>query len=148
MISAGALGIYLIFTIPICYFDLRYRRIPDLLSYPALLLLGLYQFLVEDFAPAPLFLAAGGALCTLWVTRRLSKGGLGWGDLKLGALNGLLLPPWLWLPGLAASSAAALLLYLPLYATGRIERHYRIPFAPFLTVGAVLITMLRLGGVL
>jgi leader peptidase (prepilin peptidase)/N-methyltransferase len=148
LISAVALGIYLFFTIPICYYDLRYRRIPDHLSYPALLLLGLYQLLVGDSLFSALILAAGGVFGILWLTRRLSKGGLGWGDLKLGALNGLLLPSWLWLPGLAVGCVAAILFYLPLYTTARIERNYRIPFAPFLTGGAVLMKLLQLGEVI
>lgn len=148
MVSAGALGIYLLFTIPICWYDLRYRRVPDLLTYPALLLLGIYQLFFGNYAVTALIPAAGGACGILWITRMLSKGGIGWGDLKLGMLNALLLPPWLWLPALALGCGAALLIYLPFYAAGRIGRNYRIPFAPFLAGGAAAIKLLQAGGIL
>ena len=87
MHEAGLIAAYLLFIIPVSYYDLRYRRIPDLLAYPALAFLGMYQLLICRLAPAPLLIGAVGAFGLLLLCRLVTGGGIGWGDLKLGALN-------------------------------------------------------------
>ena len=68
----------------------------------------------------------------------LSNGGIGWGDVKFVTALG----PWLGVSGMAVCLAGAFLLAgaagFLLWLTGRVTGQSRIPFGPFLAVGAGL----------
>jgi leader peptidase (prepilin peptidase)/N-methyltransferase len=124
--------------------DLRVHRLPDHLvlpSYPALALLLGFAALV-DGAPGRLARAAAAA-ATCWLVflalHRLSGGGLGRGDVKLAGLLGGALG-WLGWPSVARGFLAGVtlggLLALILLAGGRVGRHDRLPYGPFLLAGA------------
>ncbi|MBI2919144.1 MAG: prepilin peptidase [Chloroflexi bacterium] len=81
--------------------------------------------------------AGVGALLLFAAVVLLSRGGMGWGDVKLAGLVGLLtgvpgVAVALWLAVVAGGAAA-----LPLLALRRRSRKDPIPFAPFLSAGAV-----------
>jgi prepilin signal peptidase PulO-like enzyme (type II secretory pathway) len=126
--------IFVIFSIPISLIDLRSRRIPDLLSFPCFILLFFARFLLTpQRLPGCLIAAIFGML--LFYCVRSSTKGLGLGDVKFAAVIGLfcgfpcLLPAFL----IAALLGIAVALFLQ---TG--GRPCPLPFAPFLSVGAII----------
>ena len=129
--------------------DVEHHRLPDSVLVPGTLLaIALYAVAAtlaprwDDFARA----IGGGALAfaILLVIHQIAPGGLGLGDVKLAFACGLLLG-WRGLGfvpiGLLASFALGALFGVVLIATGRLSRQSRIPFGPFLSVGAVGVTL-------
>jgi prepilin signal peptidase PulO-like enzyme (type II secretory pathway) len=128
--------IFAAFAIPISIIDIRSRRIPDALSFPCFFLLLLVRLLL---VPQPLFshLAAALFALLLFLGVRAATRGLGLGDVKFAAIIGLLCG----FPGLLAAFLIAALLgiiaALLLIRRGA-GRSFPIPFAPFLTAGALI----------
>jgi leader peptidase (prepilin peptidase)/N-methyltransferase len=86
-----------------------------------------------------------------WVIAVATGGKLGLGDAKYSVLIALSLGLYGWLTTLAVASVTGLAAGLVLVLRGGFPRDARIPFAPFLTLGAaVSIVMQRLypGGLL
>lgn len=132
--------------IPAVVIDLKTRRIPDLLSFGGLLLLGLCDLFTGSPAGfAGSALAAAAAFLLFWLIRRFT-GGMGLGDAKLAALVGFLVGPW-GLPFALLIAGAGGLVYalVALKFLGRAEGE-RIPFAPFLAAGGYGAAFLRLAG--
>ena len=90
----------------------------------------------------PLGLQTLGATVTgaavLGALRFFSGGGIGWGDVKFVTALG----PWMDIPEMVVCLAGAFVLAgatgLVLWLSGRVTRRSRIPFAPFLSLGAVI----------
>ena len=122
--------------------DLRGGLIPNRLTGPAALVF--LALLALGLGPAPLA-ALGGAVAAallLWGVRALGEvtvgaPGMGWGDVKLGAVVGLALGwPVLWALYLAAALGAVF--GVAGRATGRLVPQQRVPFAPFIALGVAL----------
>jgi prepilin signal peptidase PulO-like enzyme (type II secretory pathway) len=134
-LSPALVVVFTAFALPISVIDLRRFRIPDKLSFPCFfLLLLLYCVLGREQLPNVLAAALTGLL--LFYAIRLGSRGLGWGDVKYAAVIGL----FCGVPGIfaafffAALSALAAVLVWP---SRRGPRRQPIPFAPFLSAGAL-----------
>ncbi|CAO5243745.1 prepilin peptidase [Frankia sp. AgKG'84/4] len=124
--------------------DLRVHRLPDHLvlpAYPLLALLLGFAALV-DAAPGRLARAGAAAAASwlvFWALHRASRGGLGRGDVKLAGLLGGALG-WLGWGYVGGGFCTGVLLgglgALALLAAGRVGRHDRLPYGPFLLAGA------------
>ncbi len=127
------------FLIGIFFYDLLYQEIPDRFSIPAIgitiagvLLLGLTP---------PLSMLIGGAGIFLFFLAQLvlSKGKwIGGGDLRLGALMGLLLGWQLGLIALVISYFLGSITSIVLLIQKKANRKSAIPFGPFLVTGTVI----------
>ena len=144
------LGLFSAFALPITVLDARTRRIPDLLSLGAAA-----SLIAFDAALLPrqlgASLAAGSLLPAIFWAIRLATGALGGGDVKYSSAIGLLLGlPWCFVSiFLSASAALAFGLCADRRAAagapsarkegGDAPRRsgQKIPFAPFLTAGAL-----------
>lgn len=82
------------------------------------------------------FLAGG---VPLYLIAVVSKGGMGGGDMKLGAMIGLYLGWQNVLLALFLASLTASVMGIVLMAAGRIRRRDPFPFGPFLAVGTFLV---------
>lgn len=80
------------------------------------------------------FVLGGGFLLTLGL---LWRGGMGGGDIKLAALMGLVLGPYVLLAVFIGAAAAASV-SLTLIASGRRSRRDPVPFGPFLALGGAI----------
>jgi leader peptidase (prepilin peptidase)/N-methyltransferase len=144
--QAALLAPFLGLLVAISLIDLRYRKIPNRLVYPALaasaLLVG-----VADLAGGGLdaseaavgFLAYG---LGMLVIALIAPRGMGMGDVKLGALIGLVLGS-LGLEYVAVAAGAAVLLGgvgAIVALLGGAGRKTAIPFGPFMAAGAALAT--------
>ncbi|MEW5718483.1 MAG: A24 family peptidase [Chloroflexota bacterium] len=125
------------FYVLIALIDFKYRLIPNVLVFPALAATLLVQFV----APGTNLRAAivGGAfgLVVFWLAAYVRPGELGFGDVKLAALIGWMLgfpnAVWALLIGVFAGGIAVLAFLL----TRRGNLQTRIPYAPFLCLGAL-----------
>jgi leader peptidase (prepilin peptidase) / N-methyltransferase len=127
-----------------CATDLLAYRVPNIVTMPALALVLAAAALAgtPELIDASLGLVAcGGAMLLVAV---LTRGGLGGGDVKLVALIGAALG----LPGaliaLAAGIVVGSLAVIALHAIGALRRGDVFPYAPFLSVAA-LIALFLLG---
>jgi leader peptidase (prepilin peptidase)/N-methyltransferase len=124
--------------VAIAAIDLRYQIIPDAITLP-----GVLAGLVASLAGHRVswLESAGGILlgAALFVAVIvLSRGGMGGGDLKLGAMLGAFLG---WKALLVALFIAVVLggvSAVALLATGKLARKDAIPFGPFLALGGAL----------
>ncbi|WP_455381855.1 prepilin peptidase [Salinispira pacifica] len=127
----------LLIAVPISIVDLRERRVPDILSVGGTVaVLGLGAILRrEGFLGQLLGMAAG--TTAFWSVRFASGRKLGWGDVKFSALIGAALGPAGWFWAVMAASLLGLAVAGFLRAFRRIDSQAHIPFAPFLTAGAL-----------
>jgi len=126
------------FLLLVAIIDLRYRRVLNVLLYPAMAAtLALHSLPSQGDTFAALLGGAVGLLPFLLVAL-VRPGGIGPGDVKLAFLIGLMVgfPQVVWALslGILAGGVVALILLL----TQRRGLESRIPYAPFLCFGAVL----------
>lgn len=132
-------------TSPLVTVDLQQQRLPTALVRPAmvgvLLALGLDALLI-DGGGRRLMTALTGAAAGVVVfhgLRLISRGGMGRGDVRLAGVLGLLLAwlsPTAALSGLALSFVLAGAALTPFLLTGRLQRRTKVPFGPFMLIGA------------
>ncbi len=128
--------LFMLFSIPIAIIDVRSGRIPDALSLPAAAMLALYRALSGGGSLAEG--AIGAALCFgFFLGIRSMTGGLGLGDVKYGLAIGMATGPAYVFFALCIASALALSFALPLAFLGRLGRKKKMPFGPFLALGAI-----------
>jgi leader peptidase (prepilin peptidase)/N-methyltransferase len=124
--------------IAITVIDLRHQIIPDLITLPGIVT-GVVVNLASQRVPwleSILGIAVGGGL--FFVIIVASRGGMGGGDMKLGAMLGAFLG---WKVVLFSVFVAVLLggvLAIGLLASGRRGRKDPIPFGPFLAAGGAV----------
>jgi prepilin signal peptidase PulO-like enzyme (type II secretory pathway) len=129
-------GAYVCFLIAVAVFDVRYRRIPNSVVYPAIVCAVAIAFVRPGGAPLLLLsgFLAGGLLVLLGL---LSRGGMGMGDAKLAAFVGLV-SGW---PGTLVALLVAFVTGavggVVLIGTGRKGRRDPIPFGPSLAIGGL-----------
>jgi len=118
--------------------DLDHQIIPDVVTLPGIAV-GLALSVATgqpQWTDAVIGSLAGGAI--FFVIIVASRGGMGGGDMKLGAMLGAFLG---WKPLLVAVLAAVLVggaLAIALLALGRKGRKDAVPFGPFLALGGVI----------
>lgn len=119
--------------------DLRTRRIPDGLLGCGLIFTLL---LTADLRSA----VCGGVvgLAAFWTVRSISGGKLGMGDVKYSAYIGSVVGPGGWWSAVALAAGGALLYALLSGRPGKQAADGSIPFAPFLSAGALLAPALPL----
>jgi leader peptidase (prepilin peptidase)/N-methyltransferase len=162
--SLGWLPAYLYLTVVgvvLAAVDARVHRLPDAIvlpSYPVLAALFAVaaasdsvdagDWLVDGQRAQGALLGAGILLALFAVVRFLSRGGLGWGDVKLvGLLGGAL--GWLGRPGLVLLGLVVGLLSAGLYAgfllvTRRARGRDHLAYGPHLLLGAFVVILLGL----
>ena len=119
-------------------YDVRERRIPNLVTAPAAV-----AALFAGAAQDPARLAAGaGAAAFLGVAAVLRPDGMGWGDVKLAGVLGLVLGPAV-AEALFIAFASGTVYGLALALRRGLVRARRatVPFAPFLALGAVWVLL-------
>ncbi len=137
--------------IVISFIDLEYYIIPNLITYPGMLLAILLAFF-NQFQPtvldAPLvqlqqaglgLLVGGGFLWLVSATYTLirKKEGLGFGDVKLMAMVGLLFGPQAAIVGIFLGSTLGTIIGVLYISLTKANFSRPLPFGPFLAVGSI-----------
>lgn len=117
--------------------DLKYRLVPNVLVYPAMVVVLLFHSIPPMGNTLAALLGGLVGLAPFLLTALVRPGGLGGGDVKLAALIGLTVgfPQVLWALtiGILAGGITAILLLL----TRRWDMKSHIPYAPFLCLGVI-----------
>lgn len=119
--------------------DLHTYRIPNAVVLAILASGALAQALGVGWVPLLPALGAGlacGAAFALFAL--LSRGGFGWGDVKLAAATGWLLGPRLALLAMCVTALVAGLVAVGLLLARRRGLHDALPFAPFFLAGGLV----------
>jgi leader peptidase (prepilin peptidase)/N-methyltransferase len=151
MIPWWRIAVFAAFALPITIFDLKEMRIPDVLSLGGIAVFAVLGILIPGGSVIMMALEVLIGFGVFWTIAVATGGKLGLGDAKYSVLIALSLGLYGWLTTLAVASVTGLAAGLTLVLCGRVPRDTRIPFAPFLTLGAaVSIVMQRLypGGLL
>lgn len=142
--GAALLSLFLGVLLALAMIDLEHRRLPNAIVYPSLLiaagLITVARFAGSALDPIDALLggcAFGGGL---FLVHLLSGGGMGMGDVKVGALIGLVVGAVdLRAVGVAAGAAIAFGGIAGLVALARgADRRSAIPFGPMLALGALV----------
>jgi prepilin signal peptidase PulO-like enzyme (type II secretory pathway) len=133
----GFAGVYCFFSL-IAIVDLKYRLVPNALTYPAIAIILIVQLLIVRQDALAVLLGGLLAFAIFFLTALLKPGHLGGGDVKLAALIGLAFgfPQVLW--ALVAGAGVGGLTATWLLLTRRWSRESHIPYAPFLCLGAMV----------
>lgn len=130
--------VFLAALVAITVIDLRHQIIPDAITLP-----GALAGLVANLATNHISwiesvggMLLGGGLFVAVIL--LSRGGMGGGDLKLGAMLGAFLGWQALLVALFVAIMLGGLSAVALLATGRLARKDAIPFGPFLAIGGAV----------
>jgi len=127
------------FLVVIFFYDLLYKEIPDKISIPAigLAIAGGLVFGIPGIAN--MFIGAGIIFGFFALQFFISKGKwIGGGDLRLGALMGLILG---WETGILAlilSYIIGSIISIILLVQGKVTKKSAIPFGPFLVMGTLI----------
>lgn len=134
--QTGLLIIFLSFSIPASIIDLCEYRLPNKLLLPLFLSLCLWIALT-DLASLPLALAAAVVSFLFFLGIRFFTKGLGLGDVKFAACIGLFCGPKQIFVAFIIASVAGIVVGLLLLQKRKLTKKQKIPFGPFLTIGAL-----------
>jgi len=127
------------FLTAIFFYDLLYKEIPDRFSIPAIAIAIAGGLLLSLTPPLSMLIGGIGIFAFFALQFVISKGKwIGGGDLRLGALMGILLG---WKLGLIALIAAYLfgsVVSIILLLKKKATRKSTIPFGPFLVIGIII----------
>lgn len=128
--------LFVCIAVPATLIDLKYMRIPDFFSLGGLACLLLFDLLRMPSSALRDGLAAVIAFCLLSAIRYATKG-LGFGDVKYAATGAFFTGLPYWFLAMAVAAIAAMLFFSVAIVVLKKERALMIPFAPFLSVGAL-----------
>lgn len=130
--------LFLSMLVAIAGIDLEHQIIPDRITLPGIVVGFVTSFLGSrvSWVDSLLGIVAGGGI--LFAVIILSGGGMGGGDMKLGAMMGAFLGYKLVLLALFLAVTLGGLVALALLATGLRRRKDAIPFGPFLAAAAAV----------
>jgi leader peptidase (prepilin peptidase)/N-methyltransferase len=130
-------------SIPIFVIDIRHFLIPDLLTYPGIVIgLGL-SLIPAGITPSQSLIGAAGAGGLLWLigfvaSRLLKKEAMGLGDVKLTAMAGAMFGLQTALFGLMFASVLGCIVGVPVLMFRRPDESRHIPFGPFICLGTAV----------
>ncbi len=134
--------LFLISSLIVIFFtDLKHRIIPDQIIYPTILITLLYQITSNQLLITNHFFAAFGAGLFFLILHLITRGkGMGFGDVKLAFLMGLILGPAKVIFAFYLAFLTGALTGVILILAKKKKFGEQIPFGPFLS-GATIITL-------
>ncbi len=123
--------------------DLLRYRVPNAITYPgtALALIAALVMPNGEVLNALLAALAGGSVFLIMAI--ITRGGLGLGDVKLAVMIGAALGIHAAYQALVIGIVSGGVIILALLLTGFVNRRQAVPYAPFLALAAVLVTLLH-----
>ncbi len=121
--------------------DFAYHRIPDKILLPGIAMLFACRLW---FHPLGVWSYIGGAVlgyCLLYLIALVSRGGMGYGDVKLFLFVGLLTGVWGTILTLVAASFIGAVVGLSLRAAGRLAPKQHVAFGPAICLAALAVSL-------
>lgn len=128
----------LVVTIPVSIIDIRKQKIPDILTYPAIGIFIMIRIWIFQNSLFAVFLLPVAGFIPFFLIWFFTKGKMGLGDAKLSAFLALILGMEQWFIMVFLSSLFALILAVILLTAKNIRRSTKIPYGPFLSLGALV----------
>jgi prepilin signal peptidase PulO-like enzyme (type II secretory pathway) len=141
--QAAAVSLLLIALLICTATDLVRFRVPNVVTYPGIVLALAGAMLMPDADFVPALLAALGGGFVFLIMAVVTSGGLGLGDVKLAALIGAALGFPAAYQALVLGIASGGVVILVLFVAGVVSRRQAVPYAPFLALAAVAVVLLR-----
>jgi leader peptidase (prepilin peptidase)/N-methyltransferase len=123
--------------------DLLRFRVPDVITYPSIVLALLAALLMPGGEPLRALVAAAAAGLVFLVLAVLTRGGIGLGDAKLAALIGASLGLPAAYEALVLGVFAAGVIILVFLLAGLVSRRQALPYAPFLALAAIAVVLVE-----
>ncbi len=137
-VQLGIVTVYGCLFIAIFVIDLEQGLILNRLIYPAIPITLLLVLLRPELSIASSLTGGGIGLAILFLAVIISRGGMGWGDVKMAGLIGLVTgSPAVFIAILTAIIGGGLVAAMMLLLSLK-KRRDTIPFGPFLAVGAMI----------
>lgn len=131
------------FLIAIFFYDMTYKLIPDRFSIPAIIITFIGSLLLKIVPPLEILIGGFGIFLFFAAQFYGSNGKwVGGGDLRLGAIIGLLLGWKLGIVALLLAYILGSLFSIPLLISKKITRKTQIAFGPFLITGTLITVFL------
>jgi len=135
-------ALFLLIALPITVIDIREYRIPDILTFGGIAGFVILKLLWKEQPVWMLGLEGAIGFGVFWLIRWMTKGQIGLGDAKFSAFIAVAAGFSTWFAALFIASVVGLVSAAVLIMVFKADRKTRIPFAPFLTVGAALSLLL------
>lgn len=132
------LMLLLIVIIPVTIIDIKNFRIPRIIVYPAMLIAFILNIFLYKQPVANEIIAVALGFLPFYVIRIATKGKMGFGDVYFSAFLALLLGIERWFLMVFISSSLAIMFAIISIYAGKMDINAKIPFAPFLSFGALL----------
>jgi prepilin signal peptidase PulO-like enzyme (type II secretory pathway) len=137
------LAVFLLFALPITFFDIREYRIPDVLTFGGIAAFMALKLIFHEESFGILTAEIFVGFSAFWLIRIVSKGKMGLGDAKYSAFIAVAAGMLAWFASIFIAAVIALIAAACLIGFLKTDRKTRIPFAPFLTLGASLAILLK-----
>ncbi len=134
--------LYVIASIPIVWTDIRWMIIPDIIIIPATALFLMLRVIVFDHALLEIAASAAIVLAAASIVYVAAHGGIGWGDVKLLTMTAIAFGATFTAAAVVAAVLLSASFATALLVIGKAHRHTRIPWAPFITSGAISLQLL------
>lgn len=141
LLQAMAVSLLLLGLLVITATDMLRFRVPNVVTYPGTILALAAAVLMPDGSIGDALLAAllgGGAFFVLAV---ITRGGIGLGDVKLAVLIGAGLGLPIAVQALFYGILVAAIVMALLLVAGIVGRRQAVPYAPFLSLGAIVMVL-------
>ncbi len=135
--------VLIIVSLYLVYFDIRYKRVPNLINL-VLLLLVIGNRIWADLPLKPAIISWTVAFFSFFLIYVITKGKMGIGDCKYTGIIAFHFGYFFWLKSIIVCSIIALLITLSLLLLKKISRTTPIPFIPFLVSGWIIIYFIEL----
>lgn len=130
--------LYVAFFVAVTVIDLETRRVLNVMLAPAAVVAAGASLLAAPPTPTSMFLGGAAGFGLFFLLGVLGRGALGFGDVKLAGVIGLMTGFPDVLAALAIGALLGGVVALALLVTRRATRKTKIPYAPYLAAGAVI----------
>lgn len=142
--DAVALGVFVVFAMPLWHIDVREHRLPDRFTVPLCLVegavLGVTAAVTDQWDSWGRGLLGAGAMASIYLLLACVPGGVGFGDVKLAPSIGLLAAWWgwdSWLLAIVGAFVSGGIMALWVIVRGASARTH-LPFGPAMLLGFAL----------
>lgn len=141
LLGAAAISLFLLGLILCTATDLLHYRVPNVITYPGVVLAVFAAALLPGGDVISALASALVAGFTFLVLAIITRGGIGLGDVKLAAMIGAGLGFPAAYQAMATGVIAGGVIILVLWLAGVVTRKQAVPYAPFLAVAAVIFAL-------